>query len=217
MRIGSMLRHAPATARNRAPILEVLRRVLPTSGTVLEIASGTGEHAVFMAKHLPDLIWQPSDIDSAARDSIEAWRSEAALPNLRQPLAIDTTSDDWGIERADAIVCINMVHISPWAATEGLLRGASRRLAGGRTLYLYGPYRIDGRPTAPSNAAFDASLRARNPDWGVRSASDVQRGAESTGFRLAEVIEMPANNFSLVLHRCDPPLPHPADSGIVPT
>lgn len=207
--------HAPATARNREPILDVLRSVLPESGTVLEIASGTGEHAVFMAQHLPHLTWQPSDLDSEALASIEAWCREASLPNLRGPLAVDATAVDWGIDRVDAIVCINLVHISPWAATEGLVRGASRRLEPGSPLYLYGPYRIDGRPTAPSNEAFDASLRARNPDWGVRSVSDVQRCAESVGLLLSEMIDMPANNFSVVFRRSHPPLPRRVDSGIV--
>jgi len=208
-------RHAPATARNREPILDVLRRVLPESGTVLEIASGTGEHAVFMAERLPHLTWQPSDVDSEALASIDAWRRAAALPNLRGPLAVDAMAADWGIDSVDAIVCINMVHISPWAATEGLVRGASRLLAPSSPLYLYGPYRIDGRPTAPSNEAFDASLRTRNPAWGVRNVAEVQQCAEASGFVLSEVIDMPANNFSVVLYRSHLPLPRRAYSGIV--
>jgi cyclopropane fatty-acyl-phospholipid synthase-like methyltransferase len=194
-------RHAPATARNREPILEVLRRVLPASGTVLEIASGSGEHAVFLARHLPGITWQPSDLDADARASIDAWRRGEALDNVATPLAIDARAAEWGIERADAVVCINMVHISPWEATEGLIRGAARLLPSGGVLYLYGPYRIDGRDTAPSNLAFDESLRARNPDWGVRHAAGVQRLAAAAGLELVEIVDMPANNFSLVFRK----------------
>ncbi len=194
-------RCAPATSRNREPILEVLRRVLPATGTVLEIASGTGEHSVFMASRLPGIAWQPSDLDSEARASIDAWQRAEGLENVRPPIAIDATTDSWGIDSADAMVCINMVHISPWAATEGLMRGAARLLPPRGVLYLYGPYRIEGRPTAPSNEAFDASLRARNPEWGLRDAGEVERLAATHGFDLAEIIDMPANNFSLVFHQ----------------
>ncbi len=194
-------RHAPATARNREPILEVLRRILPASGTVLELASGTGEHALFMARHLGHLQWQPSDPDPSARESIEAWRHSEPLDNLLPPIAIDAASDDWGIASAAAMVCINMIHISPWAATEGLMRGAERLLSPSAPLYLYGPYFIDGRPRAPSNEAFGDSLRARDPSWGVRDLSDVENVAQGRGFVLEEVVDMPANNFSVIFRR----------------
>lgn len=194
-------RHAPATNRNREPISEVLRRCLPGSGTVLEIASGTGEHAVFMGRQLPQLIWQPSDPDPEARSSIEAWRQLEGTPNVRPPLAIDATTGQWAIEEADAIVCINMVHISPWAATQGLVRGAGRILPRGGILYLYGPYRVAGRPTAASNEAFDASLRARDPAWGLRETSEVEDLAKRQGVVLEEIVDMPANNFSLIFRK----------------
>ncbi len=194
-------RHAPATARNSDPILEVLRRVLPSTGTVLEIASGSGEHAVFMARNLPGLIWQPSDLDADARSSIDAWRQHELLANMREPLAIDAETDHWDIDAADAIVCINMVHISPWTATEGVIRGAARLLPTDGVLYLYGPYRIDGRQTAPSNEAFDADLQSRNPAWGVRRSGAVQVLAETNGLKLTEIVDMPANNFSLIFRK----------------
>lgn len=194
-------RYAPAASRNREPILAVLKRVLPVRGMVLEIASGTGEHAVFMARHLPALTWQPSDVDAESRASIDAWRRDAALDNLLPAMAIDASAGHWGIDRADAVVCINMVHISPWAATEGLVRGAGCILPAGGVLYLYGPYRLEGRATAPSNEEFDASLRARNPEWGVREAAAVGRLAEAEGFALAEIVDMPANNVSLVFRK----------------
>lgn len=192
---------APATARNRDPILDVLRRVLPTEGLVLEIASGTGEHAVHFARHLPGIVWQPSDPDAESRASIAAWRESEALPNLRAPRELDVRAKTWPIDAADAIVCINMVHISPWTATLALLAGAARVLPSGAPLVLYGPYHVGGNPTAPSNAAFDESLRARNPEWGVRHLEDVERAANAAGFALAETIPMPANNFTLVFRR----------------
>ncbi|MFN7950133.1 MAG: DUF938 domain-containing protein [bacterium] len=192
---------APATARNRDPILDVLRRVLPTEGLVLEIASGTGEHAVHFARHLLGIVWQPSDPDAESRASIAAWRESEALPNLRAPRELDVRAKTWPIDAADAIVCINMVHISPWTATLALLAGAARVLPSGAPLVLYGPYHVGGNPTAPSNAAFDESLRARNPEWGVRHLEDVERAANAAGFALAETIPMPANNFTLVFRR----------------
>ncbi len=192
---------APATARNRDPILDVLRRVLPTEGLVLEIASGTGEHAAHFARHLPGIVWQPSDPDAESRASIAAWRESEALPNLRAPRELDVRARTWPIAAADAIVCINMVHISPWTATLALLAGAARVLPSGAPLVLYGPYHVGGNPTAPSNAAFDESLRARNPEWGVRHLEDVERAANAAGFALAETIPMPANNFTLVFRR----------------
>jgi SAM-dependent methyltransferase len=199
-------RFAPATQRNREPILAVLRRVLPKTGSVLEIASGSGEHAVFFAEQLPGLVFQPSDPDPEHRESIAAWRAQAGLANLRAPIALDVTAPDWegaaGIPRAlAAILCINMIHISPWPAALGLLRGAARALRADGVLYLYGPYRREGRHTAESNAAFDRSLRGQNPEWGVRDLESVVGAAEAEGFALAEVAAMPANNLSLILRR----------------
>jgi hypothetical protein len=194
-------RYAPATARNRDPILEVLRRVLPGTGTVLEIASGTGEHSLYFAEHFPKLIWQPSDPDPQARGSIDAWVSQSTRPNIRHALDIDVCQGDWGIEAASAVVCINMLHISPWECCKGLMRGAARILSSDAILYLYGPYKVDGADTAPSNQAFDESLRQQNPEWGVRDLQAVVAVAESHGFAFEEVIAMPANNLSVVLRR----------------
>jgi hypothetical protein len=191
--------HAPATARNREPIREVLARVLPDHGVVLALAEGSGEHAVFFAQSFPALTWQPSDLGDEALASIAAWRTEAALPNLREPLRIDVTDATWPIDRADVITCINMVHISPWEATLGLFAGAERLAA--PLLYLYGPYRFDGEFTAPSNAEFDRSLRSRDPRWGVRDVRDLEAAARDRGYRLDEVIGMPANNHSLIFRR----------------
>src|ERR1700686_2632867 len=190
--------HAP---RNREPILEVLRRVLPRDGLVLEIASGGGEHAAYFAENLPGLLWQPTDANSEMFESIAAHRAAASVANLLAPLHLDVTSEQWPVERADAVVCCNMIHISPWAATEGLMAGAGRTLARGGLLYLYGPYKIDGCHTAPSNQDFDASLRARNPLWGVRDLAEVSRLAERHGLALEETVAMPANNLSVILRR----------------
>ena len=188
-------------ARNRAPILDVLKRVLPASGLVVEIASGSGEHAVYFAGALPGISWQPTDFDASALASIAAHRAAAALPNLLPPLRLDTTAQPWPIAQADAVVCNNMIHISPWAVTEGLMRGANRVLRSGGILFLYGPYRIDGRHTAPSNEDFDASLRARNAEWGIRDLGDVTDLAARHGFALAETVPMPANNLSVIFRR----------------
>ncbi len=193
-------RHAPATARNRDPILAILQRVLPKSGTVLEIASGTGEHAVHFARALPGLMWQPSDPDLSALLSIAAHRAEAALPNLLAPLQLDVARR-WPVTAADAIVCINMVHISPWEATEALLAGAARLLPPGAPLCLYGPYRRAGVPTAPSNEAFEQWLHAQNPAFGLRDLEAVGAEAARHGLALDEVVEMPANNLSVVFRR----------------
>lgn len=195
-----MKQHAPATERNREPIREVLARELPLSGTVVEIASGTGEHAVAFARAFPHLTWQPTDIDPTALASIAAWRDEAALPNLAAPIALDVTRP-WPFERADAIVCINMVHIAPWESALALFENAGRILAPGALLYLYGPYRFDGHFTAPSNAAFDQSLRARDPRWGVRDVRDLTSAAAEHGLTLRSTIAMPANNHSLVFRK----------------
>ena len=194
-------RHAPATARNRDAILAVLQNALPTSGLVLEIASGTGEHIVDFAGHFPALTWQPSDYDRLGLASISAWSAEAGHPNLRQPVQLDASADDWPIDNADAILCINMVHISPWVATQGLMAGAGRILPPGGLLYLYGPYLRDGVDTAPSNLAFDANLKAQNPEWGLRDLGAVVDLAANHGLHLEQVIEMPANNLSLIFRR----------------
>lgn len=196
-----MKRLAPATDRNRAPILEVLRGVLPERGFVLEIASGTGQHAVYFGGALPGVTWQPSDPDAGARASIDAWRAESGLLNVRPAVDLDVSREDWGVESADAIVCINMIHISPWSSCEALMRGASRLLSAGAPLYLYGPYRFDGAFTAPSNEAFDASLRAQDLAWGVRDLSDVTAVAVASGFEREAVIPMPANNHSVVFRK----------------
>jgi hypothetical protein len=189
---------SPAVARNREPILAVLRRVMPPDGTVLEIASGTGEHAVHFAAALPHLIWQPTDYDPEALASISAHCKSAQLPNLLPPLGLDVCARAWPVAHADAVVAINLIHVAPWSAAEALLVGAARLLAPGSTLFLYGPFKEGGRHTAPSNAAFDAGLRARNPRWGVRNLDDLSSLAGRHGFELAERVAMPANNLSVV-------------------
>ena len=194
-------RQAPAAARNRDPILAVLREVMPQAGLVLEVASGTGEHALHFARAFPDLVWQPSDPDADARASIAAWNGTEGPANLRDPLALDAASAHWPIEQADAIVCINMVHISPWEATLGLMAGAGRLLPAGGALVLYGPYRREGHPLEPSNADFDASLRQRDARWGLRLLEDVAAVAAQNGLSLDRVAEMPANNLTLVFRK----------------
>ena len=196
-----MKQHAPSAERNREPLLSVLRELLPSQGTVLEVASGTGQHAVFFARAFPGLVWQPTDADPVARASIEAWRRDEGLPNVREPLALDASASTWPVEFADAIVCINMIHISPWEACQGLMRGAARVLSPGAPLILYGAYVIEGRPTAPSNLAFDASLRERNPAWGVRELGAVTAEARAHGLELDRVIDMPSNNFTVVFRQ----------------
>lgn len=191
--------HAPATARNREPIAAVLDDELPDAGWVLEIASGTGEHCAWFAERYPATTWQPSDPDADARRSIAAWCD--GLRNVLPPIALDAAARDWPVVTADAILCINMVHISPWAATLGLMAGAGRLLDPGAPLILYGPYRQAGVPTAESNEAFDQSLRARNPEWGLRSVEAVTVAAEAEGLRLDRIVPMPANNFVLVFRR----------------
>jgi SAM-dependent methyltransferase len=191
----------PHVARNREPILEVLQRVLPRQGLVLEVASGGGEHAAYFAQNLPGVLWQPTDANSEMFESIAAHRAAAGAANLLAPLPLDVTAEQWPVERADALVCCNMIHIAPWAATEGLIAGAGRTLARGAPLYLYGPYKIDGRHTAPSNQDFDARLRAQYPLWGVRDLTDVLSLAKRHGFTLAESVAMPANNLSVIFRR----------------
>jgi hypothetical protein len=192
---------SPAAERNREPILAVLRTVLPVRGTVLEIASGTGQHALHFAAALPALVWQPSDAEPAARASIAAWAAQAALPNLRAPFALDVCDASWPLAAADALVCCNMIHIAPWRAAEGLFAGASRVLGAGAPLVLYGPFRRGGAHTAPSNAAFDAQLRARDPAWGVRDLEAVVALGDAAGFAFEQAIPMPANNFCAVFRR----------------
>jgi hypothetical protein len=189
---------SPAAERNKEPILAVLRTVLPLEGVVLEVASGTGQHAVHFARAFPDLVWQPSEPDATLRAAIETRVRAASLDNLRLPLDLDVLTMPWPISRAGAVVCINLIHIAPWRAAEALFEGAGALLAPGLPLILYGPYRRGGRHTAPSNEAFDASLRARNRDWGVRDLDDVEALANAAGFELAEAVEMPANNLTVV-------------------
>lgn len=192
--------HAPATLRNREAILAVLREALPSSGLVLEVASGSGQHAAYFAAALPGLDWQPSDPDPAALASIEAWRSEAQLPNLHPPIMLDAAAA-WPVSKADAILCINMTHISPWEATLGLMDGAGKALRAGGLLYLYGPFLRDEVETAPSNLAFNASLKARDAHWGLRRVEDVIAAAEGQGLTLDQLVEMPANNLSLLFRK----------------
>ena len=194
-------RHAPATERNREPILDELRRLFATPGTVLEIASGTGEHAVYFAKHLPHLIWQPSDLDPGARESVDAWAQEGELGNLRPALALDAAADEWPLERADYVFSANMIHIAPIEACDGLLRGSARILPAGGRLVLYGPFREGGVHTAPSNERFDADLRSRNPAWGVRNLDEVAAAARTHGLFHEETVRMPSNNLVVVFRR----------------
>jgi hypothetical protein len=189
---------APAAARNRDAILAVLQGLLPAQGSVLEIASGSGEHIVHFAWAMPHLHWQPSDPEPAALASIAAWSAEAALPNIAPPIMLDVCAPDWPIAHADAILCINMIHIAPWEATLGLMAGVGRLLSSGAPLYLYGPFREEGVPLAPGNADFDASLKSRDPEWGLRWVHEVAEIAKANGLSLQERTTMPANNLSLI-------------------
>ncbi len=189
---------APAAERNKQPILEVLARVLPPRGLVLEIGSGTGQHVAHFAQAFPTLAFQPSELDVALHASIQAWVAASRVSNVKPPLAIDLTLDPWPVAAADAVVCINVIHISPWAATLGLMAGAGRILPAGGVLVTYGPYTRGGVHTSQSNEAFDASLRARNPRWGVRDLDQVAEAAGHEGLALVEVVPMPAHNFTLV-------------------
>ncbi|HVL30315.1 MAG TPA: DUF938 domain-containing protein [Sphingomicrobium sp.] len=190
-------RTAPTVQRNREPIAEVLRDWLPSSGLVLEVASGTGEHVAFFAAQFPHLDWQPSDTDPLALSSIEAHQADSGLGNLRQPVVLDVIMPRWPVDAADAVLSINMVHISPWAAALGLLDGAERVLGPGAPLILYGPWIVPGVETAPSNLAFDADLKARDPEWGLRRVDDFEREAAARGLQLADQRAMPANNRML--------------------
>ncbi|MDF5719140.1 MAG: DUF938 domain-containing protein [Rhizonema sp. PD37] len=205
--------YAPATQRNREPILEILLQVLPPTGTILEVASGTGEHAVFFAPHLIPRKWLPSDPNPISRDSIIAWAAHFSSNNLYPPIDLDVRAPIWSVEKEAfahrelnnspiaAIVSINMIHISPWSASVGLIAGANRILSPGGILYLYGPYKKGGKHTAPSNAAFDESLRAQNPEWGIRDLDEVVAAADTQHLTLLETYQMPANNLSVVFQR----------------
>ena len=192
-------RSAPAASRNREPIAQVLGDWLPASGLVLEIASGTGEHAVFFAERFAKLEWQPSDVHTDALKSIAAWRATAGLPNVRGPLVIDASQSDWPIERAEAVLSINMVHISPWQSALGLLDGTARLLPTGGPLILYGPWLSDAIPAAPSNLEFDADLKRRDSEWGLRRVEEFAAAARERGLELIETRHMPANNLMLLL------------------
>lgn len=191
----------PSAERNKGPILDVLARVLPPRGLVLEIASGTGQHVVHFAKALPDLSWQPSDPDQELRASIDLWVGEEQRPNLHRAIDLDVTRLPWPLQTADAVVAINMIHVAPWSATLALFEGAQALLSTGQVLFLYGPYRRDGHHTSESNAQFDRDLRTHSPEWGLRDMEAVSDVAAGAGFVLAEIVEMPANNFSLVFKR----------------
>ena len=195
---------SPSAAQNSAPILEVMKLILPTTGVVLEIGCGTGEHAVCFAEAMPYLMWQPSDTDYDSRASTASWVKFVGLKNVLAPLDINVCSTLWGVEEKapiDAIVSINMVHIAPWAASLGLFAGAGRLLSDGGILVLYGPFMRDGLHNAPSNADFDAALKARNPSWGVRDIADLERIGIASGLSRREVIEMPSNNAIVVFSK----------------
>lgn len=191
----------PAPERNKHPILDVLKRVLPERCSVLELSSGSGQHAAFFAAEQPSWTWQPSDLDPENLASIAAWTKEARLSNLREPLRIDVLDADWGVGVVDAIFCANMIHIAPWACGVALITGAARHLKPGGRLVIYGPFSVGGVHTAESNAAFDASLKARDASWGVRDCDDVIALAAQHGLCFVERVPMPANNQSLVFER----------------
>ncbi|HTO45123.1 MAG TPA: DUF938 domain-containing protein [Burkholderiales bacterium] len=191
----------PAAERNKGPILDILARVLPKQGVVLEVASGTGQHVIQFAKALPGLAWQPSDPDPELRESIALHIKEQQLANVNPPIDLDVTRLPWPLQTADAVVCINMIHVAPWPATLALLKGAKALLPAQHVLFLYGPYRRFGQHTSKSNEQFDFDLRAHDPEWGLRDLETVSEAAASCGFMLAEIVDMPANNFSLIFKR----------------
>ena len=197
----------PATGRNQEVILDVLKEALPKSGAVLEVASGSGQHITYFAQQIPQLKWQPSDIEAAARASIDAWRNEMGVTEaVHTPIDLDARVDIWSlghIKDLNAIMSINMIHISAWEACLGLLKNASRLLPAGGVLYLYGPFKVGGFHIAPSNAEFDLSLQSQNPSWGVRNLDDVAEEALKQNFQLMKTIRMPANNFSVIFHKKD--------------
>lgn len=192
------LLHSPATDRNKQPILDVLRDILPPEGRVLEIASGTGQHVMYFADALPNLVWQPTDPDEPSRATIQARVRAAGLTNVHDPVDLDVRDAPWPVKLSNAVLCINMIHISPWTATEALFSNARSILSSAGILYLYGPYSQSGRDITASNKAFDASLRSRNPEWGIRSLEQVVHFAETQGFVLEKTKDMPANNLSVV-------------------
>jgi hypothetical protein len=192
---------SPSAARNREPIAKVLAQVLPQLGLVLEVGSGTGEHAVHFARAMPHLTWQPSERDADCLCSISAWATFEALPNVQPPLYLDIAHERWPIEAADAVVSINLIHIAPWSATHALLRGASGILPAAGLLCLYGPYRVGGKHTSASNRAFDVQLQAANPEWGVRDIDEVSNEARAANLELAQTFEMPANNMIVVFRK----------------
>lgn len=197
-------RSAPAAERNQEPILAVLQGILPAKGKALEVASGTGQHAAAFAAAFPGLVWQPSDLDPSAKECIAAWATQSGLTNLLTPLVLDTSQPAWAAAvpgPLDAVLCVNMVHIAPWAACEGLMHGAGTLLRPGGLLYLYGPYRRGNEHTSPSNKKFDGWLRGQNKAWGVRDLEAVSDSAQSAGLFLEETVAMPANNFSLIFRR----------------
>lgn len=200
-RSGGACRSAPAAQRNREPIAEVLVEWLPASGLVLEVASGTGEHSAWFADRFPNLEWQPSDVHPDGLASISAWREASALPNLREPVVLDAAAAEWPISEAEALLNINMVHISSWKAALGLIAGAARILRPGAPLILYGPWLKTDVETAPSNLDFDRDLRRRDAEWGLRWVEDFTAAAAQRGFELVETRPMPANNHMLLLRR----------------
>ena len=189
----------PAADRNKEPILSVLQNALPTRGLVVEVASGTGQHVIHFAKNLGELTWLPSDPDIEFRKSIETRIRDSALGNVRTPLNLDVLDNPWPVSEADAVLCINMIHVAPWEATRALIHGTERILSAEGILFMYGPYRRSGAHTAPSNEAFDLRLKEQNPDWGIRDLEDIEKLGERVGLLLETVVEMPANNLSLVL------------------
>ena len=192
---------SPAAERNKAPFAQVLKTILPETGLVLEVAGGTGQHAAFMAAHFPNLQWQPAERQERELSSMREYRAEAELENFLEPLQLDVFDDPWPIDQADALVCMNMIHISPWEATLHLLKGASQVLSSGAPLILYGPYRRQDQPTAPSNESFDESLKSRDPSWGLRQLEEVASEAEARDFELNLIQAMPANNLTVVFLR----------------
>jgi len=194
-------RFASAAERNRGPILSVLERILPKQGTVLEIASGTGHHVVWFAERLPQLTWQPSDLNPDSRTNIAAAIVDSGLDNVLPPIEIDACADDWGVDSVQAVLCSNMIHIAPLRAAHGLINGAARLLGARLPLFVYGPFLRGGKHNAPSNEAFDESLRARNPEWGIRDLDEITAIAEANGFHRDETVEMPANNLSIVFRK----------------
>jgi cyclopropane fatty-acyl-phospholipid synthase-like methyltransferase len=192
---------SPSAERNKAPIAEVLLRVLPAQGNVLEVSSGTGQHVVHFAQAMPHIRWQPTERDAESLKSISSWLGQANCPNVNAPVYLDVHDPVWPVDRVAAVVCINMIHIAPPSATQALLQGAGRVTTAGGIVFLYGPYMRQGRHTAPSNEAFDQSLKARNPQWGVRNLEDVALTAAAAGFELQSIHDMPANNLSVVFRK----------------